>query len=99
MAHLTEEVTRLRSFEFESFRKEQLIQQLQQQITNLQVRNSFLISVELFVVLHLETAVIDMLIIMPYFRVAVLYPYHWALGPLSWKDRHGIFNVCSSLGA
>lgn len=34
---LTEEVTRLRNFEFDSFRKDQLIQQLQQQISDLQV--------------------------------------------------------------
>ncbi|XP_025083413.1 forkhead-associated domain-containing protein 1-like [Pomacea canaliculata] len=33
---LTEEVTRLRNFEFDSFRKDQLIQQLQQQISDLQ---------------------------------------------------------------
>lgn len=36
LVQLTEEVTRLRSYEFESFRKDQLIQQLQQQITDLQ---------------------------------------------------------------
>lgn len=34
---LTEEVRRLRNFEFDSFRKDQLIQQLQQQISDLQV--------------------------------------------------------------
>lgn len=38
MIQLTEEVTRLRSFEFESFRKDHLIQQLQQQISDLQTR-------------------------------------------------------------
>ncbi|XP_070207721.1 forkhead-associated domain-containing protein 1-like isoform X3 [Littorina saxatilis] len=38
LGQLTEEVTRLRSYEFESYRKDQLIQQLQQQIGDLQLK-------------------------------------------------------------
>ncbi|KAL8571126.1 hypothetical protein ACOMHN_010587 [Nucella lapillus] len=38
LIHLTEEVTRLRSFEFESIRKDQLVQQLQQQISDLKTK-------------------------------------------------------------